>query len=157
MTLGAGMRTVAVLAGVLVLAGCSSIATIWSPTAQTENIRLETTPEVNDTFPVAVDIVAVSDKAFVEVLDGVDAATWFERRQAFMNDRSDAMEVRSFELVPGQRELEIGYNYFDRRDFRGIYVFAQYVNAGNHKARVDSYSRPTVVLGAEGIRVQPEG
>jgi len=140
----------------LLLPGCSTVSKIWNVSAQTERVTLEATPMVNDGFPVAVDVVAVTESDFVKVLSDVEAKTWFQRRDEFLNNRGGVMDVRSFELVPGQRETDIGYGYLDRRTYNGIFVFAQYVNGGNHRARLDKFSEPLVLLGREGIRVEPE-
>jgi hypothetical protein len=151
------VRATAALGVALGLTGCgaySTVSKVWNVSAQTENVTLEAAPSVNQGFPVAVDVVAVGDPDVVDVIADVEAGTWFERRQAFVNDRGDVLEIRSFELVPGQREADIGYGYLDRRTYHGIFVFARYLRAGNHRARLDTYSSPTVILGAEGIRVE---
>lgn len=157
--LAVARRAASVLAVVAALAGCSAYSTvskIWNVSAQTENVTLEAAPSVNQGFPVAVDVVAVSDPDFVDVIADVKASAWFERRQEFLNDRGDVLTVRSFELVPGQRENDIGYGYLDRRTYHGIFVFARYLRSGNNRARLDTYSEPTVILGTEGIRVKAE-
>jgi type VI secretion system protein len=155
--LHAAIRASAVVALAFALAGCSAYSTVsklWNVSAQTEQVTLEAAPRVNKGFPVAVDLVAVSDPDVVGVVADVEAGTWFDRRQEFVNDRGDVLTVRSFELVPGQRRSEIGYGYLDRRTYHGIFVFARYLHAGNHRARLDAYSEPTVILGSEGIRVE---
>jgi len=152
-------QAASILVFAFALAGCSAYSTvskIWNVSAQTENVTLEASPSVNQGFPVAVDVVAVSDPDFVDVIAEVEAKAWFNRRQEFLNDRGNVLTVRSFELVPGQREADIGYGYLDRRSYHGIFVFARYLGSGHHRARLDTYGKPTVILGAEGIRVKAE-
>ena len=151
------VRATSLVVLALVLAGCSAYSTVsklWDVSAQTETVTLEAAPTVNEGYPVAVDLVAVSDPDFVDVIAEVEAGTWFKRRREFLNDRGNVLTVRSFELVPGQRRTDIGYGYLDRRTYHGIFVFARYVRAGNHRARLDPYSEPKVILGSDGIRVE---
>lgn len=137
------------------LSGCSAVTYLWDVTSDTERVTLAATPDANDDFPVAVDLVAVREKAFVDVIASTGANAWFEQREDFIRSNVDAIEVRHFEVIPGQRIEKIEYSFDERRTYFAIFAFADYPSTQSYRARLDSYETPTLILGAEGITVEP--
>lgn len=134
--------------------GCSAVTYLWDVTADTERVTLSATPDANDDFPVAVDLVAIREEAFVDVIANTSADSWFEQRADFIRSNVNAIDVRRFEVIPGQSIDEIDYSYDDRRTYFAIFAFADYHATQSYRARLDSYSTPTLVLGPEGITVE---
>lgn len=140
----------------LPIGGCgtvSYVSKLWNVSVQTEEVTLTAAPNVNRDFPVAVDLVAVEDKAFAQVLADTPANKWFESRSTFLSNNPDKIDVRSYELVPGQTIEGIDYSWGDRRSYGAIYVYAGYLTPGTHRIRVDSYDTPVVVLGPKTLDV----
>lgn len=145
----------AVFAASLVLSGCSSVASLWTLESQTESVALAASPGVNNGFPVAVDVVSVSDEAFPAILAELPARTWFERKESFVANNGTVLRVDSFELLPGQSVEDIDFGWSDRRSVKAIFVFADYVTPGEHRGRLDAFARPTVRLGLETLSIDP--
>lgn len=133
---------------------CSSVSYLWDVQTQTESVTLSAAPGANKDFPVAVDIVAVKEKAFAQVLAETPAKTWFQQRSDFMASNPDVMWVRGFELVPGQTIDGIEFSFDDRRSYSAVFVYAEYVAPGTHRARIETFEKPKIVLGPNSIRVE---
>jgi type VI secretion system protein len=150
-----GFVAVVVAAGLaLGLSGCSAVTYFWDVRSETESVKLAAAPDANNDFPVAVDLVAVKDPGFVKVLAQTKASAWFAQRGNFIQQNVEAIDVKHFELVPGQSISDIEYSYDDRRTYEAIFVFAGYRSASAHRVRIDSYAKPTVVLGPESLDVE---
>lgn len=66
-----------------------------------ERIQLAMVPDVNDNWPVPVDLVRVQDADLVSELLRIETSVWFSgRRTAFRNSNPDAL-IDSWEVVPG--------------------------------------------------------
>ena len=138
------------------VSGCSTysfVAQLWNVSIQTESVTLSAAPNVNRDFPVAVDMVAVQEKAFAQALADTTASTWFNQKATFLANNPKTINVRSFEVVPGQTIDGIDYSWGDRRSYTAIFVFADYLAPGPHRIRVGKFDNPTVVLGPETLEV----
>jgi len=100
-----GVRvSIGVAACLLVLAGCASPAATGGGAMSTltlETVTLRMAADVNDAWPVPVELVRVADPAVREQLLGMNAADWFGAPgDAFRVANTDAL-YDSWELVPG--------------------------------------------------------
>lgn len=111
-------------------------------------------PNANNDFPVAVDIVAVKDGEFAQVLAETPARDWFQQRDSFLSSNADALNVQSFELVPGQTIKDISYSWGDRRTYSAIFVYADFMRPGIHRARIDQFDSPTILLGSNTLKLE---
>jgi type VI secretion system protein len=118
-------------------------------------LRVHVAPRANHDRPLAVDLVATSDKRLGEVLAKTPAGEWFDKREQFRRDhpRAEALDLRSWEWVPGQTvdELEIPL----AASPKAIFLFARYASGGDHRARLDLSGVATVTLGENGMLVEP--
>jgi type VI secretion system protein len=139
----------ALLLAVLIAGGCSALR-------RPLLLRVHVAPRANQDRPLAVDLVATSDKRLGELLAKTPAAEWFTKRAQFERDypRQGALEVQSWEWVPGQvvYELEIPL----RSSAKAIFLFARYANGGDHRARLEPMSVTTVTLGEQEMAVQAD-
>lgn len=107
------------------------------------SLEVNTSRAANSNSPVALDIVAVSDKKLMPVLAKLSAAQWFERRSQILLDHPGKVEILAdLELVPGQHygplKLKAGPKFI------GGILFANYFTPGAHRAVVD-IRKPLVI------------
>lgn len=129
----------AVLASVLLLAGCSTS----DPRIKTESIQFVVASNANADNAVAVDLVLVYDTPLLASFLDLPAATWFRNRDQLRLANPTGIEVQSFEVMPGQRGPQ---HVITGRggDAVGAFLFASYDTPGPHRARIDGL--PTVLL-----------
>lgn len=138
------MRTVGVIAMLLLLCGCAA------RTIGLEEVRIQAAPDANGNGAVAVDVVLATRPGSAEQLAKLPAAEWFRRRAQFLRDNPDGLAVMSWELVPGQSVTAPV-----RRSAVDAYVFALYASPGDHRTRLateDGEAR--ILLQATGFVVE---
>lgn len=106
----------------------------------------------NRSTPVPVDLVVVFDKKLVDELGALPAREWFAKRAQFSRDHPTGYWVASWELVPGQT-LPLQRLPYRRRGARAAFVFADYLERGDHRVRIDPFRAATVVLTADSVTV----
>lgn len=119
----------AVLVGALWVGACA----LLGGTGRVEVGRLPL--GANDDFPLKVDLVVVYDRELKVKLGGMAAADWFTERAQIQSDSPpEALEVFSWEWVPGQmvEDQEIRY----RVGARATLIFASYSSSGDHRVHV---------------------
>ena len=135
----------------LLLGGCGS-SSLFARSVAVRRIAIAVAPGANDNTPIALDLVHVSDRPpLATALAGLTAAEWFERRGQFQRDWPRDLDVRSWEVVPGQILPE------ERLPSPAVsseaLLFALYAAPGVHRARVAEGGRLTVRLLAEEMQV----
>lgn len=134
----------------LPLAGCGLV--FRSP-VHTRTVELRAAPRANDDTPVRVQLVVVRDDELAKTVGTLSAARWFATRDQMRADFPATLETAQWELVPGQT-VRIGRLPFRRRGARALFVFADYLAPGDHRARADPWTRATVELGERDFTVQ---
>src|SRR6185503_2488245 len=118
------------------------------------DVKVHVSPAANNNNPVAVDLVLVSDKKLLQELMKLSAGEWFEKRHQFVLDypREAGLGANRWEWVPGQQvkvdQVTVKYGVV------GGVVFANYFNAGTHRAPVDPRKPILITLGDEDFCVQ---
>ena len=118
------------------------------------DVKVHVSPEANNNNPVAVDLVLVSDKKLLQELMKLSATEWFEKRHQFALDypKETGLSAGRWEWVPGQQikvdRVTVKYGVV------GGVVFANYFNAGTHRAPIDPRKGILITLGDEDLCVQ---
>ena len=118
------------------------------------DVKVHVSPKANNNNPVAVDLVLVSDKKLLQELMKLSAGEWFEKRHQFALDypKEAGLGGNRWEWVPGQQvkvdQVTVKYGVV------GGVVFANYFNAGTHRAPVDPRKPILITLGDEDFCVQ---
>ena len=105
-------------------------------------------------FGSATVAMLVQDKKLLQELMKLSAGEWFEKRHQFELDYPKETELNAgrWEWVPGQ-DVKV-----DRvpvsMDIVGGVVFANYFNAGTHRAPIDPRKGILITLGDENLCVQ---
>jgi hypothetical protein len=117
------------------------------------SIQVNVADAANQNYPIAMDLVAVADKKVVAEIGKLSAKDWFDRRTQVLRDYQGNVSVASWEWVPGQHAGPISVEIAPKT--RVAYVFANYINAGGHRALVDVKAPVVVNLGPEDFSIQP--
>ncbi|MBK1662226.1 type VI secretion protein [Paracraurococcus ruber] len=132
------------------LPGCG---TMFARRVAVRRIAIAVAPGANDNTPIALDLVHVSDRPpLAGEIGALAAADWFERRSQYQRDWARDLEVRSWEVVPGQVLPE--ERLPAPRVSSDAFVFALYRRPGAHRTRLASGGRLLVRLGAEEMQVE---
>lgn len=136
----------------LLAAGCSSL---FGPDVRVRRIAIAVAPEANGNAPIALDLVHVSDRPpLATALSELTGAEWFERRAQYRRDWPRDLDIRSWEVVPGQILPE------ERLPSPPVgaaaLLFALYQTPGVHRARLAEGGRVTVQLLADEMQVTEE-
>lgn len=127
------------LCSVLLLAGCSTVSGMLFPPGvkpDWDSLSLYVDPAANRDFPLAVDLVLVSDEALAKRVAAMKAADWFAARDGLRKTARDDLAVESMELAPGAALTLPGKRFSGRRVFAAL-LFADYFTAGEHSARLE--------------------
>ena len=118
------------------------------------DVKVHVSPKANNNNPVAVDLVLVSDKKLLQELMKMSASEWFEKRHQVALDypKETGLTAGRWEWVPGQQVK------LDRMTVKfevvGGVIFANYFNAGAHRAPIDPRKGILVTLGEDSLCVQ---
>lgn len=118
------------------------------------DVKVHVSPGANNNNPVAVDLVLVSDKKLLQELMKMSAGEWFEKRHQVKLDypKETGLEAGRWEWVPGQQvkvdRVTVKYEVV------GGVVFANYFNAGIHRAPIDPRKGILITLGEDNLCVQ---
>jgi hypothetical protein len=121
--------------------------------AQKFSIQVNVVDGANQNFPIAMDLVTVADKQVIGEVAKLSAKDWFDRRTQILRDFQGKVSVASWEWVPGQHAGPISIAIAKKT--RVAYVFANYINAGGHRALVDVRAPVVINLGPEDFSIQP--
>ena len=116
-------------------------------------IQVNVEEGANQNSPIPMDFVMVSDKKLLQEVAKLSAKDWFDRRVQVQRDFGLKAQVVSWEWVPGQQTGPIAIDVPDNA--RAAFLFARYLNAGDHRAAVNLRTSVAVNLGADEFTVQP--
>jgi type VI secretion system protein len=140
----------------LALTACSTVKDYVMPSGvklDWESVTLSIAAGANRDYPIAVDVVLVSDEALAQRLLGMSARDWFSARSGLRKTYPDVLSVDSLELAPGESLTLPGKRWSGRRVAAAL-VFADYLVAGPHLARIDSLrGRVQLAFGANEFTV----
>jgi type VI secretion system protein len=149
------------LAGLVLasLAACSSIASVAKMVIPSGNrldwsgLTVIAAPDANLNTPVALDIVQVRDEATLALVSGLPAAKWFTSRADLIKTFPEGLSIKSLEVTPGMTVKLTAGDLPPSRQI-GVFVFADYLTAGEHRARADQLKGDILVrLGSRSFSV----
>ena len=141
------LRAAAALSLTLLAAACAD-----KPSAMLDTVSVTVAPTANDTTPIAIDLIAVRDKALVDKLGALTAAEWFAQREQALRDHPTALGLTSWELVPGQT---MRVERPQAEPAWAILVFANYASPGPHRLRVPDTRTLTLTAGEKDVELVP--
>ena len=138
----------------LALSSCT-LFEAQAPKVALESLRLSVLPNANDNSPIAIEIVTTTDLALAATLSTLPANKWFAQKQQFQNDFADKITVWRAELPPSQ-QLKLDPAPFYKTRSYGVFLFANYYSAGDHRARLEAYEKATIRFEATEFTVSQE-
>ncbi len=110
---------------------------------------------LNDNFPVAVDLVVVYDKGLEQQLKTLTAKDWFGQKSQILRDHPKKdLDVIAREWVPGQSVPPLKLSY--RSGSRAVYVFASYFSPGDHRQFIAPGRNFLLRLGEKDFQLEEE-
>jgi type VI secretion system protein len=104
--------------------------------------------------PVPLDVVFVMDQVLLDKLNSLPAAKWFDGRDEWVRTYPEQIQYRSYELVPGQN-MNVTAEQFGVKHALAVLIYANYLDSGDHRARVDQYHKGMLVqLGPNELSVE---
>lgn len=105
----------------------------------------------NQNSPVAVDLLLIRDKSFLKAAQALSASDWFAKKLQFQRQFPRAMEVKSWEWVPGQSIAPVTFAV--PVDAQGAMMFANYASAGPHSALLPLSGKVSIFLDDDDFMV----
>lgn len=141
------------------LAACSSIASVAKMVIPSGNrldwngLTVIAAPDANQNTAVALDIVQVRDEATLTLVSGLPAAKWFASRADLVKTFPEGLSIKSLELTPGMN-VKLAAGDFSASRQIGVFIFADYLTAGEHRVRADQLKGDILVqLGSRSFSV----
>jgi len=116
-------------------------------------LQVNVADNANGNSPLPVDFVMVSEKKLLPEIAKLSAKDWFERRVQLTRDFPTQVKVVSWEWVPGYHVGPITIEVMGGT--KAGFFFANYSNAGEHRAYADMRTPVVLNLGVEEFSVQP--
>jgi type VI secretion system protein len=115
------------------------------------SLQVVITPTANQNSPVAVDVLLIKDKAFFKSAQGMTAGEWFAKRASLQGQHRKALEVMSWEWVPGQSIDPI--SFVVPTDVQAAMLFANYASDGPHRALLPTSGKVAISLDDEDFTI----
>lgn len=106
----------------------------------------------NQNSPVAVDVLLIKDKTFLKTAQGLTASDWFSKKTQLQRQFPKAMEIESWEWVPGQTIAPV--SFVVPVDAQAAIMFANYACPGPHSANLPTKGKAAVFLDDDDFRVE---
>ncbi len=145
--------TVGLLLAMIGLTGCSTPSWLCFAPPGPKTVTLVATPNANGNTAVAVDLVFIMDKLAAQQIAPLSAQDYFARRRQLERDFGAGMQVRSWELAPGQIARDSPVNPTCNRV--STLLFARYATPGDHRQALGSGSSIVVTLDSDDFTVSP--
>lgn len=145
----------------LLMTGCSSLFKMESwkslliKVETLQNVSIIADRDVNGGYPVALDIVVVTDGIVLNLLTGLRAGEWFAARADFQRQYQGKLAVLSWELVPGQVFPSVKMPP-ESRTVVGVVVYADYFGERSYRASVQDQKKILLRLRRDDFEVVPE-
>ena len=104
-----------------------------SNTVEIETVTITTSEEMNNNWPVAIDMVRSHDERLLERIGQLSAKDWFEQKEDFTRNYPE-LQVDGWEPVPNQ---QIGPVDVDPGEDWSGYIFADYRNSRSNRVRLN--------------------
>ncbi|MBL4671446.1 MAG: hypothetical protein JKX81_04230 [Arenicella sp.] len=130
---------------------------------QIEVVHVIAADDVNQSTPVAVDIVYIFEEALVPQLRGYTARKWFDEKRQFQLQYPDKFVIFSYELVPvSQATLKPSkeksrFSTAYQKAFK-VMAYANYLTeSDDYTLDITPFKRPTIILGSKKITISEGG
>lgn len=144
-------QKVSTAVAVLLLTGCSSFfdrgnwQRLVSGPTELQEVSIKADADVNDGYPLALDIVFISDPGVLSAISGLRAAEWFAGKADFQRQHQKVLAVSSWEMVPKQQFRKISLPD-ESKAAVGVLLFADYTGPRTRSYRMLIQGKKKVVI-----------
>ncbi|MFD2264249.1 hypothetical protein ACFSM5_15205 [Lacibacterium aquatile] len=154
----AGLRKALPLLLALALPACGAVSASWEyffgEEVRIDTVSMRVVEKANNNSPIPVDFVFIGKREpLADEFAKITAADWFARRQQFLRDFPEDIDVRSFEVVPGQ--ILPTEKLAKPKVTAAGFIFANYTTPGAHRYRITTERDVKVTLDVKEFSVQP--
>jgi len=146
------------------LAGCATPSSInlfgsalnWFIGSQKQNLKqicIIADKEVNNSSPVAIDVVIIRERKVFEILSNLRAGEWFNAKSDLLRQYQLRLAVYSWEIVPGQK-IEPLEPLDIQGETVGALIFADYSGDKAYRADISGTKAVRVQLGVEDFSIE---
>lgn len=143
---------VAVLGAAISLTACATPSWLCYFPDGVKKVTIITSPDTNADRAIAVDLVFVTQDLSAQEIGKLSAHQYFVRRRQLLLDFPQTMQIRSWELAPGQ--LVKNAETSPPCNLVQTYVFAGYGGEGDHRATLSGASSVVLTLGPDDFTIQ---
>jgi type VI secretion system protein len=144
---------VGLLSAAPLLAACSTPSWLCLAPPGPSTVTLVAAPNANNNAAIAVDLVLISDDLAAQQIAPLSAQDYFARRAQLMRDYGAGLQVRSWELAPGQIARDMPARPVCNRV--KTLLFARYAAPGDHRQVLGTSNAIVVSLNADDFTVAP--
>lgn len=116
------------------------------------SLEMAISSTANQNSPVAVDVLLIKDKTFLKTAQGLTASDWFSKKMQLQRQFPKAMEIKSWEWVPGQTIAPV--SFVVPVDVQAAMMFAYYASPGPHSANLPTKGKVAVFLDDDDFTVE---
>jgi type VI secretion system protein len=147
------LRLLCLLAVLLLTASCGYWVRTRAFLGAKVHMSVQIAPAANQNNPVAMELLLVYDQKLLDTLMKTPAREWFEKREQFRQDNPEGKGFDSWhwEWVPG--EMVPPQTLPLKANAKAGIIFANYVAAGEFRARINGKKNFTVSLGDRSLTV----
>ena len=143
---------VAVLGAAISLTACATPSWLCYFPDGVKKVTIITSPDTNADRAIAVDLVFVTQDLSAQEIGKLSAHQYFVRRRQLLLDFPQTMQIRSWELAPGQ--LVKNAETSPPCNLVQTYVFAGYGSEGDHRATLSGASSVVLTLGPDDFTIK---
>ena len=100
--------------------------------------------DANMNYPIAIDIVLLKNEALLNKVLELDSKSWFGQKESVLKIFRKDIEIKSLELAPGDL-IKVPKSFFQNQRVFGVIVFANYINDGDYRERIDDLEGVVVI------------
>ena len=141
----------------LLLVACSTVSNLGQlllPDVQLQTVTLEASKDVNGGYPVALDVLLLTDQKVYDALGNLRATEWFAGKADYLRQHQNKLFLTSWELVPGQR-LEGVSLTVPPQAVIGTLIFADYLGDRTYRASVVKKRAVVIQLNRDDFELLP--
>jgi hypothetical protein len=111
----------------LILYGCDAPKTqMLAPASKHQKITITTEQNVNGKFAITLDFVQIYDQKVFEVIKGMDAKTFVQRKNQLILDNPESFAIWTFDFIANQTSA---YKFPNQKNYWGIIIFLHFFDS----------------------------
>jgi len=123
----------------------SSVKSTFLPIQELRSVTITTTGDMNESSPVALDLLLVFSDDAKKILEDLTANQWFTQKQDILNQFRKEIQISSWEMIPSQRLSNLELQKSNDNYICAI-IFANYNNSFTNRRSISDVKEMTIVM-----------